>query len=399
VLPDGRAVLYTVYREPLASATVSVYSFESGERKVLIEGATNGRYLRSGHLAFVRERALQVVTFDLERLEVVGSPAMVGDDIGYESESSTLLADVSDTGTLVYVAERDREVPSRLVAIGDDGSRAIVHEELRRYSDPALSPDGRRLALAIDDGHRDVWVLELARGAFTRVTFAPAEDFHPVWMPDGERLIYASGAPDWNMLRMRADGAGQPETVAATPLDEVPGSMLSDGTLVFTRAHPETGFDLWVLPPDDSVEPRPFRQTPFSERTPAFSPDGRWVAYTSDESRRNEVYVEPYPGPGPRVQVSADGGFGPVWARDGRTIYYWSGDTLRAASVGRQAAFPLERSADVITIPRRHISTFHADIDVLPDGRLIVLEPDPSAPPLQIQVVLNWFEEVRRRLP
>lgn len=399
VLPDGSAVIYTEYRVPLDRATVAAYSFASGERTVLVEGATNGRYVPTGHLLYFREGALQAVRFDPDRLEVLSSPAVVADGIAYVPASSSLLAAASDTGTLMYWRERDWQAPTRVISIDRQGSTAILDPEFHRYSDPALSPDGRRLAVAIDDGVRNLWVLDLERGTRTRATSDPVEQFQPMWTPSGEQLVYAQEDPDFEVYRIRADGTGQPEALTDSPLDEVPGSIAPDGTIAFVVNDPESGFDIWVLDPAGDSEPRPFRRSMFGDQTPSFSPDGRWLAYTSNDSRRDEVYVEPFPGPGARAQISTDGGSGPVWARDGGTLYYWRGDTLVAADVDPEAAFEVRGETELLTVQRERGSAFHAGFDAMPGGGLAILEPDPAAPPLQLQLVLNWFDEVARRVP
>jgi Tol biopolymer transport system component len=399
VLPDGESVLFTGYTTPLDRARIGAYSFQTRKEITVLEGATNGHYLSSGYLAYFRKGALQVAPFDMKRLTITGSPVVLQDEVGFDGSSSTLRASFSDSGILAYQSARDTRVPRQLIAV-DTSNRATALTSLARpYGQPRVAADGRRVAVAINEDNRDIWVLDVDRDTPRRITFGMAVKTSPLWTADSRRVIYSVERPAFDLFWTPVDGATAEELLLSSPDDKYATSVTPDGrTLAFTTTTLTTGEDIWLLPLDGERKPRAFRATPFNESQAAFSPDGRWIAYQSDESTRSEVYVEPFPGPGERVAVSAEGGRDPVWARNTKTLFYWNGDRLMAAPMRPGAGATVGRSTEVFRRSREgRLNPQSPEYDVLPDGRFLLVERDASTPPPEFKIVVNWYEELRRR--
>ena len=248
----------------------------------------------------------------------------------------------------------------------------------------------------------DIWVYDLGRGTLTRLTFQPGEDESPVWSPDGKRVAFSSTLSDQPraVLWKNADGSGTEEMLAATGFHIHLGSFSPDaGVLAYTNYESETRGDVWLLPLTGDRKPRPFLQTPFNERDAKISPDGRWIAYTSDETGRDEVYVQALTGSGGKYQVSSEGGFGALWARSGRELFYRNGNKVMAVAVTTQRGFgassprPLFEGSYEIHARREGIW------DVTPDGqRFLMVKPTgQEGAQSQLRVVLNFFTDLRRR--
>ena len=263
-------------------------------------------------------------------------------------------------------------------------------EERGSYDIPRLSPDGRRLALNLDG----TWIYDLERG--TRTRLRPGGQM-PVWTPDGSRITFASDRRGpWNLYWKSADEVGEAELLLPSEHSQFPMSWSPDGqVLAFQEFNTETADDIWMLGKDGELQP--FVVTRFRERTPRFSPDGRFLAYVSNESGRHEVYVQPYPATGKRWTVSTDGGTEPLWSPDGLTLYYRQGDRVMAVALETSAEFRAGKPRQLFEGPfEAHI---FPNYDISPDGdRFVMVRTDSNAPG-EIHVVLNWFEELRRLVP
>jgi Tol biopolymer transport system component len=273
--------------------------------------------------------------------------------------------------------------------------------------DPAVrfSPDGKRLALGvIGSDNVDVWLYEWERDAMTRLTF-DSYAWWPVWSPDGKHLAFMAGEAS-NLYYMRADGAGAAVRLTESKNRQVPYSFSPDGRrLAFFEFDPRTKVDIWTVPLDDAEsdhpkvgKPEPFLVTPYDERAPMFSPDGRWIAYESDESGRNEVYVRPFPGPGGKWQISTGGGHRPVWSKRGSELFYGSTEGMMVAEYTANGdAF--ETGKPRLWAAKKDLGAY---FDLAPDGkRFAVLQ---EAAPVEngtehVTFLLNFFDELRRRAP
>jgi Tol biopolymer transport system component len=271
-------------------------------------------------------------------------------------------------------------------------------EARRAFEDLKLSPDGRRLALTIEGANNQIWVYDLETSTLTPQTLR-WNNVNAIWTPDGSRLTFTSNqkGPS-NLFWQPADGSGPAERLTASMNWQTAWAWSPDGkALVFSDHSPSTGSDLWVLRRAGDPDPRPFLNGPFNESQAALSPNGQWLAYMSDESGRPEVYVSPFPGGGGRWPVSVDGGSQPVWARSGRELFYRNGDRTMAVTVTSDATFGATKPRSLFEA--KALSDSYLSYDVTADGDFLMIEPGESdTPPTQINVVLNWLQEVRHRV-
>jgi serine/threonine-protein kinase len=403
VLPGGRAVLYTLIRTRGGSASpdtsIAVLELSAGKRRVLVESGSNAHYAATGHLVYARAGALLAVPFDLAKLEVTGPPKPAGEEILTDLGSAAAQFSLSSDGTLVYVPAGIQAARSNVVWVDREGVAEPVTPTPRLYGHLSVSPDGQRIALAIaEGGNTDVWVLDLDRGSLTRLTSDAALDLRPIWTPNGERVTFASNrAGPTDLYWTKADGSEPEKALLAAPLAQSPTSWSPDGRqLVYTEEDLRTGFDLWVLTLDGRRTP--FLRTPFDERGATFSRDGRWLAYTSNESSRDEIYVRPFPGPGQKWQISTEGGSDPVWARNGRDLFYRSGDKMMAVAISTTPTFQAQKPRVLFEGEYERPDPL-TSYDVAPDGRFAMVRGETQSALSPLHVVLNWFEELRRRVP
>ena len=274
---------------------------------------------------------------------------------------------------------------------------------VRTYQFPRLSPDGRRVSVSIAEQETQIWLYDLSRETMSRFTFEGNTNGNPTWTPDGKRIAFESNRKGAvNLFWQLADGSGGLERLTTSENFHAPSSWSADAQLLaFIEANPTTGYDIWVLRMSDR-KALPFLQTPFLESAPRFSPDGRWLAYISDESGHREIYVQPYPGPGGKWQISTEGGTEPVWNPNGRELFYRSGDKMMAVEITEQPSFSVGKPKALFEGPYQPTPATFPNYDVSPDGlRFLMLKPveQAQAAPTQINVVLNWFEELKQKVP
>jgi eukaryotic-like serine/threonine-protein kinase len=392
MLPGGNAAIVTHV------SGVGVLSLETGEFRVLIENAGDGRYAPSGHLVFARAGALLAAPFDLERLTVSGPATVILEEVRMDGQGAIAQAVFSRDGTLIYAPGSAANNATRPVWVDRQGKVQPVGMPPKSYRSFSLSPDGRRLAIAIGDPNNDIWVQDLARGALTRLT-SGGNNVQPHWTPDGKRVVFLKNTGGVRTaFWVPADGSGEPEQVF-TDAGGL-GSFSPEGDMVaFLRQGPTTGLDIWVRPLKGTESPQPFLRTRFTEVGPKFSPDGRWISYVSDESGQYEVYVRPYPGPGGKWQVSTQGGEENIWSRDGKELFYRNGNKWMGVPVTLKPEFKAETPQVLFEGP--YVSVGGPSYDVTPDGRrFLLLEPAEQVGPItHLSVVLNWFEELKARVP
>jgi serine/threonine-protein kinase len=342
---------------------------------------------------------LVAVPFDLTRLEVRGAaPVAVAEGILVGGEGAHYMS--SENGLLAYVAGAARFEDRTLVWVDRHAKLDPVHVPARAYETPRVSPDGSQVAVTTGGATYDIWVINLSRGDATRLIGEGSNQF-PVWTPDGKRLTYrATRGRTRNVFWRMADGSGIEERLTTGEGIHAPHSWSPDGqTLLFQDA--TRGRDILALKlPDRQTEP--FLRTRFREVASQFSPDGRWVAYVSDESGRQEVYVRPYPGPGAKWQISTDGGEQPVWNPNGRELFYRSGHKMMAVDVVAQPVFATGTPKVLFTGDYASAPTPSPNYDVSRDGRrFLMVQPSKqeNATLSQIVVVLNWHEELKRLVP
>jgi Tol biopolymer transport system component/tRNA A-37 threonylcarbamoyl transferase component Bud32 len=400
ILPGGQAVVFTVKTADTSSfddARIEVVSLKTRERSVLVTGGTNARYA-GGHLIYERAGALWAAPFDPARLKVTGPSVLVLEGVSSSPESGSADFGVSRDGSLVYVPGRPRGTDRRVLRV-DRTARSRPLMDLRRaFAGISLSPDGRRLALEIEGANNHLWVYDLERSTLTPQTLR-WNNIWAIWTPDGRGLTFASNREGLsNLFWQPADGSGPTERLTPWPSEhwKVARSWSPDGkTLVFCDLSPTTRWDIWVLRRDGERQAQPLLQGPSNEFWAALSPNGHWLAYASDESGREEVYVRPFPGSGGRWPISTDGGSQPAWARNGRELFYRNGDQMMAVTVASDATFSVTKPRVLFEAK----ALWSASYDVTPNGEFLVIEPGESdSPPSQINVVLNWAQELRQRV-
>jgi len=404
ILPGGRAVLFTASFPAVDAGDVMVLDLESGMRRTLLAGGIAGQYVPTGHLVFVRGGDLWAARFDPERLEVVGDAAVVQEGVRVEVGGAVQMAIAGD-GSLAYIPPGAVAYRHTLVWVDRQGREEAINVPPRGYQYFRLSPDGASVALHVREAESDIWTWDLARETLARTSFnssvyAPNDVGPPVWTPDGTRIAF--GHADGNVYWQAADGSGVPERLTEGAERRLfPRSFSSDGRqLLLAEAGAAGTIHLLDLEAGSGLQLLPG----MSCFNPEVSPDGRWLAYQSSESGRNEVYVRPFPDVNSgRWQISTAGGTGPLWSRDGRELFYLAGagsivgvpiDTTTGFAVGRPAVLI---EGDYVAGPGR-------TYDVSPDGRRFLmlrdLESDAGEPSShQIILVQNWFEELKRLVP
>jgi eukaryotic-like serine/threonine-protein kinase len=392
-LPGGRHFLYYARGTPQARG-VYVARIDGSEPRLLLNADAAAVYAASGHLLFPRQGDLMAQPFDVERAVLGGDAFSVARPVAVNPGLSMASLAASPSGAIAYASSGEER--AQFEWVDRSGNRIEVLGEVDRagMQNPSLSPDGRRIALSrVVSGNWDIWLMD-ARGALIRFTSDAALDDNPVWSADGRQVFFQStrngAAPD---LYVRSAVDGSPEQlVLKSGLPKLLSDVSADGhVLLYTMLTATLTSEIWSLRLDGDRTPRPFVQTPFNTDAGQFSPDGRWVAYQSNESGRNEIYVQPFPGPGERIQVSFGGGQQVRWGRRGAELFYVGGDQRlsavpvsfaanRTPSIG--ASRPLFRMASPGTPARPQYV-------VSADGQRFLVN-NQSADPLSIKVILNW---------
>jgi Tol biopolymer transport system component len=399
VLPGARSVLFTIGTGPGDEAQIVGQVLATGERRVLVRGSASARFAADGRLVYARGGALYTVPFDPSRLVVSGIAMKLVDGVAEGSDGAPEYS-VSTTGDLAYVpgpAGFDARSRRTFVWVDRRGGTEPIAAPPALYSTPSLSSDGQRIAFHIEATKNDVWAYDFARATTTRMTYG--HHHFPIWTPDGKRLTFASGGVgSANLFWGPADGSGVEERLTTSNNEQWPESWSPDGrTLAFDEEDPITGFDIWTVPLDGDRKPRPFLKTPYNEFRPRFSPDGRWLAYQSNETGRTEVYVRPFPGPGAKTKVSTNGGGGPRWGPDGRELFYRTPEGIFVVPVAVGSSFSAGIPRKLFPWPfTGNMST--SGFEVAPDGRrLLMMREDLTPAPRQINVILDWFDARKAR--
>ena len=405
VLPGAKAVLFTAGAFGVGTfdgASIDVITLTDHQRKTLVRGGAFGRYLPSGHLVYVNRGTLFAVPFDVERLEIRGAPVPVLEGVGSSAVSGSAQLAFSQTGTVVYrsVGEEGLRTVQWLDATGKTQPLLAKPDS---YLRPSLSPDGTRLAIASSD----VWVYDWQRDTMTRLTFG-ARAIGPIWSPDGRYILFqAPGGMFWT----RSDGSGKSQSLTQSNNAQVPWSITADGKRLAFHEVNQTSISIWTVALENdgtglrAGKPEPFSQTRFVEAQPSFSPDGRWLAYASDESGSNQVYVRAFPGKEGKWQISNNGGVLPEWAHNGHELFFRTLDnqimtgiyTVRGDSfvADKPRVWSEKRIANVGDLPNYGLT---------PDGkRIVALMPveESQAQQAQNHVIFleNFFDELRRKVP
>jgi len=405
ILPGGKAVLFTALNTTTGfdAANIEVSSLVDHRAKTVVRGGTFGRYLPSGHLIYVNRGTLFAVPFDVDRLEVRGTPVPILEQVGYTSAYGSAQFDFSETGTLVYQSGGTGQGLFTVQWLDAAGKTQPLLAKPDSYQHPSLSPDGSKLALNTSD----IWVYELRRDTMTRLTFGPQVSRYPIWSRDGRYVLYtAPGGMFWT----RSDGSGKPQQLTQSKNQQIPWSFTSDGKrLAFMELSPETQYDILTLALESDSgglrigKAEPFLQTPTDERHPVFSPNGRWMAYDSIESGAYQTYVRAFPDKGGKWQISNSGGVYPMWSPNGRELFFRTEDNQVMVASYTVKGDSFEADKPRVWSEKRiaNLGLF-ANYDLAPDGkRIVALMPVETAEAQKAQshviFLENFFDEVRRR--
>jgi serine/threonine protein kinase/Tol biopolymer transport system component len=400
VLPDSNWLLYSTWTGSNPDyGEIRALSLETGNTNTVLQGGSNPRYVEAGYLLFTRAGAVMVAPFDLQNRKVTGAAVPMIEGVRSETYGNAQFS-VSENGTLVFIPGSTGWI-GKPVWVDRQGKITPIGLPAQSYASFKLSPDGKRLAIEVAAATNDIWIYDFDRGTFLRLTI-DGNNNAPVWSPDGKRLAFTSIRNGrYGIFVKPADGSGVEEQLLTAPDDtgQAPESWSPEGkALMFAQWGATDQGDIWILPLEGDRKPQPFLRTQFSEFFSSFSPDGHWIVYTSDESGRYEVYVRPYPGPGGKWQISTEGGEEPLWSAKGDELLYRNGEKWMAATVQTKPDFRAEA-------PRLLFENYFINVPglshyVSPDGRRqIMIQPVGQENPKQINVVLNWFAELKLRAP
>ncbi len=385
-LPGGKVVLYSVgLGSSWDNAKVVAQRLDTGERKVVLNGGCDARYVPTGHLVYVRGNSLYAVPFDAEALEVRGQPVEVLSGVANHSAGGAEFA-FSRNGMLVYFSPGvGGDEGGQLIVVNRRGEQQPARLPAGAFSSPGFSPDGSAIAAVRD---YNIWAIDTIRGTSTRVA-SGARVAWPVWSSDGSHIYYSSERFGWWQVFARAaDGSDEERQISKSDAAVVPLAMSPDGREMLVRIdRKETAGDVDLMDLEGRI--RPFARSEADELPGAFSPDGRWIVYSSDESGRAEIYVRPASGAAGRWQISIEGGIDPRWALPDE-IAYLQGSRIMAVTVKTAPSFS-------VGTPRLLVDRNASDFDLTRDGRILIAEAPDAASPGRLNVVVNWFEELRRR--
>jgi Tol biopolymer transport system component len=403
-LPDGKRVIYLAanHASPRSEENgIYVVSLDGGAPRRLMSSYGSAQYA-SGWLLSVRDTSLMAIPFDAKRVEVSGRPVRVADDVNFDTGVWRGTFTVSENGVLAYQIAQEGG-GGRLTWLDFSGRKlATIGEKSSAYS-PELSPDGRRASVVMGDPNNDVWVHELSRGVQTRLTTDIQAQVAPVWSPDGSEIVFIQGLregrQEFVVSTVAADGAGKLKDLYQSKERLEVSDWSRDGRYLLMDRGNIGATDLWVFPVSDPEKAFPLVQSPFLEHGGQFSPDGRWVAYVSQHSGRDEVYVTSFPGGGTRWQVSGSGGTQPRWRGDGRELFFVSanGDMTAAAVDGTGARFEVKDVRSLFRVnmfagPRFGLYGY----DVSPDGKRLLVNDAGEANVPRVALVTNWTAGLKK---
>ncbi len=408
LLPGGEAVLFSVGTDS-GARSIALAEIGGETHKQIYPNGTDARYLPTGHIVFADAASLFAAPFDLDRREISGAAIPVVEGV-FTDGAGRAHWGVSDNGVLVYRSGTIAIPTHPIAAVTADGQQRTLWSDAATYLEPRLSPDGTRLAVCqMGPAGLDIWVYDIARQVPTRLTFGDGDDCPAVWSPDGEQVIFSSAANGaLDLYRKRADGSGEVERLTEdTGIGYYVSDWSPDGEHVILTVG---NGDLMTLALADGEDPQSYLETDFSEAEADFSPDGRWVAYHSNETGRNEVYVRPFPAGDGKWQISTGGGAYPRWSRDGGKVFYRTAQGIADVDVTTaDGALSIGNASEMFTgsfrgglagIPVN--GSIWADWAVGTDGEFILFPaPDASSDKSNttLQVVTNWFDELNRRVP
>ncbi|HUF25169.1 MAG TPA: protein kinase [Vicinamibacterales bacterium] len=400
LLPDGSVIYSAGTGGAWSNARIMVQPPGGGPRQALSVTGSAPRYVASGHLVYAQGGRMFAVPFDLKSHRVTGSAQPVIESVMMNDSDGRTAFAVSSAGLAVSVGTVEGLDRRRLVWVSLDGRVTPVPVPERAYEHPRISPDGRMVAVTIRESDPDVWVIDLARYTMTRLTTDAGEDESPVWTPDARRVTFASSREKGRVSVWKAaDGSTPEEILFTSPGHQHLAGWTPDGQKLLSEEGVSTGWDLFVGDMKTKKN-EPFMVNRFSKVGAQLSPDGRWVAYGSNESSRTEIYAHAFAGQGGRTQLSTAGGTEPRWAPDGRALYFRDGDRMMAVPVETGAALNPGTPRVLFEGSYTRMGWLQANYDVAPNGKaFLMVRGDAQRLPTSINVIANWFEELRAIRP
>ena len=411
VLPGARGVLFDIAAGGAGGSQVAVLDLKTGQRRTLIRSGGQAEYVETGHLVYADRGALWGVGFDLETLNVHGDPVpLVQQVLTLGAAAFT----ISRRGTLLYVPV-DSGKSRSLVWVNRQGAEEPIAAPPRGYVSARLSPDETRVALQIFDASHEIWTWDFARAKLTRLTFSPPGNYGPLWTTDGRHIIFGSPRDEANRSNLfwqASDGTGKDERLTTSVNGQRTNAISPDGTrVVLEEERPPAGYDFMLLSLAGAPRVEPLLQTPFDERNAAISPDGRWMAYESNESGRFQIYMRPFPNVADaRYEISNGGGRTPVWSPTGRELFFVNRTSIMAVTVQLTPTFSPGNPTKLFDAPSimldgRFIATgTHRTYDISRDGQRFLMIKENAGPserdsPLATMIVVqNWFEELKAKM-
>jgi len=407
LLPDGRHILYTVNEtwEGGGNSGVFVSTLDGKDERRLLPFLSNARYVEPGYLIFAKDGSLRAQRFDIGRLELSGDPIPLMDAVQYLGYYQSHLFSLSDSGTLAFIAG-EGILTRQFKWVDRKGTVLETIGKPGNYFSPRLSHDGKRIAFdqseAMSDSG-DIWVLDRERGVATRLTFDPRNESAPVWSPDNRRILFFGNFPSRSdLFTMPSDGTGAVETIVSNGSDNLPSDWSSDGKFILFQSSKGSGLsnsDVWIYS-SETKKAEPWLDSPFAERQAKFSPDLRWIAYSSNESGRAEVFVRGFMPAGGKWRISTEGGHSPVWRADGKELFFISADSrMMSVPIRAGAAFDGAAATPLFRIPGDLLDlTVVTQYDVAPDGQNFLLNLDtPTDGQRMITLVTNWTSLLKPR--
>jgi Tol biopolymer transport system component len=395
VLPGGKAVLIS------SKDGAVLVSLEKMKKKLLVKDVLYARYVPTGHLVYVRAGAIEAVPFNLATLEVTGNRVIVIEKVLSDSERGAAqfaFSNNNGNGLLVYVPGSDtaKSIPAW---VDRQGNAKALDMSAEKYGALKLSPDGKQLAIVVKELQSNIYIYNVVRGTKIRLTKEGNND-SPLWTPDGKRIVFShrsDAGGQWNLLSAPADGNGEAESLLCSEHELKPYSWLSEGKfLAFYENFPTTGWGILILPMEGGGEPELILKIDRGCWGPAFSPDGRHIAYTSVRDGSPQIYLQPYPKKDRIIPISRETGEEPVWSHSGDELFYRNRDKWMVVSITTKPEITVGKPQVVFKGP--YINVGGLSYDVTPDDqRLLVLEPQyDDSQERELRVVTNWFEEIKQ---
>ena len=410
-LPSGKALLFTAVTGGDGWDDYEIWALrlDTGQKHKVRTGGHTGCFVpteySTGHLVYCRQGALWALPFDPIRLEIIGdlpTPRTIVESILRPGGITTGIFSFSPAGSLAYMPANRRQMDRRLVWVDYKGnvepvSGANVRSYYMRNPGVGLSiaPNGRRVAVQIESNTSEIQILDLERGVMSKFSSEVGGSSYPIWTPDGERIAYTGYREGLrNIYWKNADGTGEEERLTTGENHKYPLSFSPDGKcLIYGQTGPETSDDIYILWLDEDRRQEPFLNTKLGEFMGRLSNDGNWLAYASNENDQPEVYVTPFPGPGPSQQISRGGGNGPYWSHDDSKLFYRNDDRMMVVQIKTAPTFSSSE-------PEELFKGQFGPGDVAPDGRFLMVQAvEPEQPATKINLILNWFEELKEKVP